>query len=138
MAAKVFLDTNVLVYAFDLGAVAKRERARALIRDPQLDWCVSWQVVQEFSNVALHRFKNPMGSEDLSDYLELVMMPQCEVMPTRELYLSAIRLQSQTQYRFYDSLIVASALAAGAQELYSEDLQSGRKIGDLQIVNPFM
>jgi predicted nucleic acid-binding protein len=41
-------------------------------------------------------------------------------------------------YRFYDSLIVASALNSGARILYSEDLQHGRRIGDLRIENPFL
>lgn len=137
MPAKVFLDTNVLVYAFDREADAKREKARFIIRNQPAEWIVSWQVIQEFCNVALHRFKVPMPLEDLSDYLELVLMPHCEVMPAKELYLKAIALQSQTRYRFYDSLIVASALASGAKELYSEDLQAGRRIGDLKVVNPF-
>jgi predicted nucleic acid-binding protein len=138
MPAKVFLDTNVLVYAFDRAADAKRERARAIIQNQSEEWGISWQVIQEFCNVARHRFKVPMRREDLSDYLELVLMPHCEVMPSKALYLKALALHSQTHYRFYDSLIVVSALASGAKELYSEDLQSGRKIGDLQIVNPFL
>jgi predicted nucleic acid-binding protein len=136
MSARVFLDTNVLVYAFDREAQAKRELTRSILLGAQ-DWSISWQVVQEFSNVALHRFKKPMASADLEDYLGLVLMPHCHVMPTKDLYLSAIRIQSQTNYRFYDSLIVASALVAGARQLYSEDMQAGRKIGELEIVNPF-
>jgi predicted nucleic acid-binding protein len=136
MSAKIFLDTNVLVYAFDRAAEAKRELARSILLSQQ-DWVVSWQVVQEFSNVALHRFKKPMVTENLGDYLELVLMPHCLVMPTKDIYLNAIRIQSQTNYRFYDSLIVASALVSGAKQLYSEDMQAGRRIGDLEIVNPF-
>ena len=136
MPAEVFLDTNVLVYAFDKEAVSKREVARSILIGDE-DWVLSWQVVQEFSNVALHRFKAPMRGADLADYLELVLMPHCRVMPSKELYVQAIGVQAQTSYRFYDSLIVASALAAGAKQLYSEDLQAGRKIGDLKIVNPF-
>ena len=54
MRGDSFLDTNILVYAFDPGSPQKREKARALIEGS--GWCVSWQVVQEFSHVALHRF----------------------------------------------------------------------------------
>ena len=137
MTAKIFLDTNILVYAFDREAVAKREFARSLIRS-DVDWVVSWQVVQEFCNVALHRFKQPIRTEDLEDTLDLILMPRCLVMPTKEIYLQAIRIQAQTTYRYYDSLIVASALVAGAKQLYSEDMQASRRIGDLEIVNPFV
>jgi predicted nucleic acid-binding protein len=59
MPAKVFLDTNVLAYTFDQEADLKRERAKEIIKG-QHDWVVSWQVIQEFSNVALHRFDKSM------------------------------------------------------------------------------
>ena len=136
MPAKIFLDTNILVYAFDKEEEAKRSLARSILRS-DLDWVVSWQVVQEFCNVALHRFKKPMRVEDLEDTLDLIVMPHCHVMPSKEIYLQAIRIQAQTTYRYYDSLIVASALVAGAEQLYSEDMQASRRIGDLEIVNPF-
>jgi predicted nucleic acid-binding protein len=137
MPAEIFLDTNVLVYAFDQTAPAKRDRAREIIRG-ELDWVVSWQVVQEFCAVALHRFKVPMATADLRDYLDVVLLPRCQVMPTAELYRQALTVQANTGYRFYDSLIVAGALAAGTGRLYSEDLQHGRRIGDLVIENPFL
>ncbi|MFT7513289.1 MAG: putative nucleic acid-binding protein, partial [Candidatus Omnitrophota bacterium] len=44
----------------------------------------------------------------------------------------------QTQYRYYDSLVVASAIHAGASRLYSENLQHGRTIAGLEIINPFV
>lgn len=136
MPAEVFLDTNVLVYTFDRAAPAKRDRARAIIRG-DLDWVVSWQVVQEFSSVALHRFTVPLKADELRDYLDVVLLPRCRIFPSAELYRQALTVQSSTSYRFYDSLIVTSALAAGAPRLYSEDLQNGRKIGDLVIEDPF-
>lgn len=136
MKGRVFLDTNVLVYAFDQTAPAKRDLAREMIRG-SLDWVISWQVVQEFCAVALHRFAVPMTTEELREYLDVVAFPRCQVMPTAELYRQALTVQAGTGYRFYDSLIVAGALAAGARRLYSEDMQHGRKIGELVIENPF-
>ena len=135
MSAKVFLDTNVVAYAFDPAVPAKRQRARILM--DAYDWVVSWQVVQEFAHVALHRFAVPMKPVDLADYLELVLWPHCEVFPSLTLYRTAATLHAQTQYRFYDSLMVAAALASGAALLYTEDLQHGRVIGSLKIENPF-
>jgi predicted nucleic acid-binding protein len=136
MPAKLFLDTNVLVYAFDWSEPEKRLAAQEMIQR-EVDWCISWQVVQEFSSLALHRFKRPMLPEDLRDYLDLVLLPNCRVMPTAAIYGQALRIQSQAQYCFYDSLIVAAALVSGAKQLYSENLEPGGLFGTLEIVNPF-
>ena len=136
MPAKVFLDTNVLVYAFDWSAPEKRLFAQEMIQR-EMDWCTSWQVVQEFSNLALHQFRKPMLPEDLRDYLNLVLLPNCRVMPTSAIYEQALRIQSLAQYCFYDSLIVGAALISGAKQLYSENLQPGGMFGNLEIVNPF-
>lgn len=136
MSAKSFLDTNVLIYCFEKRFPAKRETARRLLAKTS-EWVVSWQVVQEFSNVALHKMEEPMDAEDLQDFLRLVLLPNCAVMPTGEIYRQALNIHKATQYRFYDSLIVASALSAGVQYLHTEDLQAGRTFGGLTLVNPF-
>lgn len=136
MSAKVFLDTNVIVYAFDPDSPAKQEKARHLIAGE--DWLVSWQVVQEFSHVALHRFARPMSAPDLAEYLELVLWPRCTVFPSQLIYQTAIDLHGQTRYRFYDCLILSAALAGGADVLCSEDMQHGRSVGPLHISNPFL
>lgn len=137
MPAEYFLDTNVLIYCFDPGYPAKRQMARRLLAKTS-EWVVSWQVVQEFCNVALHKMKSPMQAADLEDFLQLVLMPNCTVMPTAKAYQQALSIHHATQYRFYDSLIVASALSAGVRLLCSEDLQHGRSFGELSIVNPFL
>lgn len=139
MSADYFLDTNVLVYSFDENAPAKQDAARQLIAGALRQGCgvISWQVVQEFLNVALHKWEKPMGVEDVNEYLNGTLEPLCGVFPSATLWRSALSLQIQSQYRFYDSLIVASALQCGAKILYSEDLQAGRRFGKLQVRNPF-
>lgn len=137
MSADYFLDTNVLVYAFDQSAPEKQAIARSLSQ-PNHAWKISWQVVQEFCSVSLHRFRIPLDHDFLDDYLTHFLLPHCEVMPSRQIYQEALQIQSNTQYRFYDSLIVAAALESGVTILYSEDLQHGRQIGPLLIVNPFV
>ena len=62
MSAEYFLDTNVLVYAFDQTAPEKQARARELLNVDR-NWAISWQVVQEFSSVALHRFAKPVSPD---------------------------------------------------------------------------
>ncbi len=136
MSAEYFLDTNILVYAFDQKAEHKREKALSLSQAGQ-PWMISWQVVQEFCSVARHRFTIPLDLEFLGDYLNLFLLPHCKVMPSGPIYRKALQIQRETQYRFYDSLIVAAALESGASILYSEDLQHGRHIGHLRIMNPF-
>lgn len=137
MSAEVFLDTNILVYAFDHRDPRKRGIASTLA-DPRSDrWVVSWQVVQEFCSVALHRFKIPMLPEDLNEYLDLVLLPRCRVHTSGEVFSQAVEIHRRTQYRYFDSLVIASAIHSGASILYSEDLQHGWILGGLTIRNPF-
>ncbi len=137
MSAKYFLDTNILVYAFDQNAQEKRTKALSLSQ-PGEPWLISWQVVQEFCAAARHRFAVPLDLEFLDDYLNLFLLPHCKVMSSGPIYQKALQIQRQTQFRFYDSLIVAAALESGASVLYSEDLQHDRSIGHLRIINPFL
>lgn len=137
MNADYFLDTNIIAYAFDQDSPEKQVKALELI-DDQAPWQVSWQIIQEFSNVALYRFKAPMSTDALSVFSELVLWPHCRVLPTPSIHSRALEIHSQSQYRFYDSLIVAAALEAGVSTLYSEDLQHGRQFGPLTIRNPFV
>ncbi|MFO7729999.1 MAG: hypothetical protein R6V86_04450 [Spirochaetia bacterium] len=66
MSDSFFLDTNLLVYSFDSKAHEKQERAQQLIRLAlEGQGAISRQVIQEFSNVALHKFEKPMGRDDL-------------------------------------------------------------------------
>jgi predicted nucleic acid-binding protein len=139
MPAEYFLDTNVFVYTFDSAAPAKRKRARELVREA-LDadvGVISWQVAQEFLNVALHRFERPLTARETADYLDNVLIPLCRVFPSAELFRSALSIHTETGFHLYDSLIVAGAVEAGVQTLFTEDLQAGRELRGLRIVDPF-
>ena len=74
MKDRYFLDTNLFVYSFDRSAPAKAKRARDLIEDTVTTrkGIVSYQVVQEFLNVALRRFERPMKPPDAEQYLTTV------------------------------------------------------------------
>lgn len=134
MSYRLFLDTNILVCAFDQSNPEKRDLAREIMSGGI--WIISWQVIQEFSHVALQRFATPMSPTDLKDYPDRVLWPNCEVLPIAGIFRWAVVAHELTQYWFYDSLIVASAMASGANKLLSEDLQHGRQVGDLRIENP--
>ena len=136
MSAEVFLDTNIFVYCFDGDDPDKQAKAKKLVA--RKGWFVSWQVVQEFSSVALHRFKAPLKPGDLADYIELRLWPECRILPSQAIFNQATGIHGRYGFRFYDSLVVASALAGGAKTLLSEDLQHGQRIGSLEIANPFL
>jgi predicted nucleic acid-binding protein len=136
MPAEVFLDTNILVYSFDADSPAKQRKAKELLAGS--GWFVSWQVIQEFSSVALHRFKVPLVPEDLSDYFTLKLWPRCRILPSEVILTKALAIHSRYGFLYYDSLVVASAVAGGAKTLFSEDLQHGQSIDSLSIQNPFL
>ena len=99
---------------------------------------ISYQVVQEFMNVSLRQFQATMTAIELELYFFKVLLPMMTVPSSSGLFLEALRLQKANQIAWYDSLIVAAAVQGGCGILYSEDLQHGRRFGDLIIQNPFL
>jgi predicted nucleic acid-binding protein len=66
-----------------------------------------------------------------------VLGPLCQIYIDLALIESALQVRAETQYSFYDSLIIAAAIKGGCVTLFSEDLQHGQKVRNVQIVNPF-
>ncbi len=126
-----FFDTNILVYAQETGG--RGERARALL---ERGGVLSVQVLNEFAVVArrkLGRDWEEIGAA-IEDALALVEPP----LPlTAELHVAARVIAGDHGIAFYDALILAAALEAGCDTLFTEDLQDGRDLGGLKIVNPF-
>jgi predicted nucleic acid-binding protein len=139
MSAKAFLDTNIFVYSFDERHQTKRRKAQALIERALADQTgvVSFQVIQEFFNVALRKFSMPFSVHDCKAYLDRVLSPLCDIFPSMRLYRLALDTQEETGWSFYDALIVASAIEGGCETIYSEDLQRGRSLAGVTIQNPF-
>jgi len=140
MSDRHFLDTNILVYMFTDESGPKRGKAVSLVENALAEGLgvISYQVVQEFLNVATRRFATPLSRDECADLLSRLLMPLCEVFPSEELYLRALDVRAITGYTFYDSLIVAGALSASCHELLTEDMQHGREILGLTIRNPFL
>src|SRR5215469_14794349 len=139
MSASFFLDTNVFVYKFDTREPEKTRRASDLIRTAVASkrGAVSYQVVQEFFNIALTRFDKPFSIGEAEDYLSFTFKPILAVHSSPRLFLEALHIQKQHQFSWYDALIVAAAQEVNCSILYTEDMQHGRRIGDLKIENPF-
>jgi len=135
---RAFLDTNVLVYAYDGSVPAKQQRARALIQGLAGDdrILMSTQVLQEFYVVATGKLRPPVPEGAAEEAVRsLSMLPVVPVTP--DLVLDGIRRSRADTMSLWDALIVEAALAGGADILYSEDLQDGRWYGDLRVVDPF-
>lgn len=139
MSVEFFLDTNILVYTFDTSNAEKQSRARHLVEEAlaSQQGVISYQVAQEMLNVATRKFVNPLTPEQARRYLNDVLEPLCAVYASSDLFRKAIDLQGRWKFGFYDSLIIAAALQAGCQTLYTEDLQHGQTIESLSIQDPF-
>ncbi len=140
MNVKSFLDTNIIVYAFGQSFPGKAKIAQRLITDGATDksTIISYQVVQEFINVALRGFRLAIAKPDLESFVIAALFPMMAISSSSSLVIEALRLQSANQLAWYDALIVAAAMQGCCRVLYSEDLQHGRRFGDLVVENPFL
>src|SRR5580658_9873916 len=103
MSDRVFLDTNIFVYSFDRSAPRKAATAMGLVREALASHkgVVSYQVIQEFFNVALRRFTPPMQTSDAQQYLGTVFLPLLAVHSSAALYSEALRMQSRGGLSWY-------------------------------------
>jgi predicted nucleic acid-binding protein len=134
-----FFDSNVFVYLFDETNERKRGTAEWIVESALQtnSASISFQVVQETLNVVTQKIATPMMAEGAKSFMEKVLAPLWRVSPSPALYNRALDVQDRYRYSFYDSLIIAAALDAGCDRLYSEDMQSGQRIEGLIIENPF-
>ncbi len=134
----VFVDTNVLLCAFDERDAAKRERARAWISRCWTRRCgrVSTQVLDEFYANARKRFAATLSADDARTEMRryLSWNPWITDPPTIE---TAWAVESRYGVNYWDALMIAAAQHQGCRLLLTEDLQHDRRIGDLRIVDPF-
>jgi len=127
-----FLDTNILLYVLS-SDLAKAERAAAILRE---GGTVSVQVLNEFAHVA-HR-KMEMSWGEVRSALETVRALVAVRPLTPEIHQHGITLAERHGFSLWDAMVVASAIEAGCDRLWSEDFQNGMEIDHrLTIANPF-
>ncbi len=133
MPAKVFFDTNVLIYAV-AGEDPRSVQAEELLASGGV---LSVQILNEFVSVA--RRKILMSWSDVTEALDAFRVLCPSPLPiTIEIHEEALKIAEKHGYKIYDALVIAAALQAGCATLYSEDLQNGQTIdGQLTIRNPF-
>ncbi len=138
MTGPVFLDTNVLVYLFDSGAPAKRQRAREILESETHEGHVllSTQVLQEFYVAVTRKLSKPLDEKSAERAVHhLASLPIVQV--DTPMVLAAIARSRRDHFSFWDALIVESAVVGRANRIYSEDLQHGRVTDGVRIENPF-
>lgn len=138
MTERVFVDTNVLVYSFDLRVPDKQARAT--------DWLnhlwsaragrISFQVLQEFYVIVTGKLRPGLDRETARKVVRSLWAWQPGATAEQSFEM-AWGLQDQFQLSWWDALIVAAARSAGCSLLLTEDLQHGQDFDGLRVVDPF-
>jgi predicted nucleic acid-binding protein len=137
MPADRFLDTNILLYAYDLDAPRKRLIAQSLIEQAWLQpggTAVSVQVLQEFHANFVR--KGHAAAEAAAIIGDFCLWPVIDNSLT--LFRLCLSVLARWQISLWDAMIVAAAQTSGARELLTEDLNHGQDYGGVRAVNPFL
>ena len=132
-----FLDTNILLYSISQNPAEslKRDRAIALLDDDS--GALSIQVLQEFYVQATRTSRADAFSHELAaGLIEAWSRFRIQDM-TLPILHTALRIRKAHGFSFWDSAIVAAALALGCDRVYTEDLTHGQMVDGLAIVDPF-
>jgi predicted nucleic acid-binding protein len=137
MSAKVFVDTNVLLYAYDSDESVKHNRAKHRLRElwDSNSGTLSMQVLQEFYVNVTRKITRPLARSEARKAVEDYSL-WCVETSSQEIR-TAFRIEDEARIGFWDALIVAAALRAGATRILSEDLSAGQRIAGIVIENPF-
>ena len=139
MSDKVFVDTNVLLYAHDLDAGARHDRAATTIRQlwENGSGIISIQVLQEFYVNVTRKIASPLSPAEARRLMEAYRAWQVE-SPDTAAVLRASEIQERNQLSFWDAMIIATACQGGATVLLSEDLNHSQVLEGIRVENPFL
>lgn len=137
MSGVAFVDSNILIYAHDLDAGVKRERAVAKLRELWNSGTgrLSIQVLQEFYVNAMQKLATPVARSTAREIIKTYGV-WVRHATTVETVARAAEISDLARISFRDALIVASAEEVDADELLSEDLNAGQSIVGIRIMNP--
>ncbi len=137
MSDRTFVDSNVLIYAHDVDAGSKHRIGKETLRDlwRERTGVVSMQVLQEFYVNATRKIPKPLSRESARLVVNTYSVWCIETTPSE--IFAAFRTEDESGIGFWDALIVASAVKAGANRILSEDLNAGQRIAGILIENPF-
>jgi predicted nucleic acid-binding protein len=137
-AGPSFVDTNILVYAIAADDPRRSPLAQELLRKLMVNRSLrtSTQVLQELYVTLTRKGRSPMAGEAALRYIDQLAAWPVAVTDFKSVR-QAIELSIGSMLSFWDALIVVAAASSRAKTLYSEDLQAGRELLGLRIVNPF-
>ncbi|HTE57196.1 MAG TPA: PIN domain-containing protein [Verrucomicrobiae bacterium] len=130
-----FLDTNVLVYAFDKEESDKHKKAQDILTECWNNRSGT-QVLQEFYVTVTRKLAKTLPRQEAREIIKELSAWQI-YQPTPADIIAASELEEKHSLSFWDALIVVAAQNSGVTTLISEDMQDGRQIGALKITNPF-
>lgn len=139
MKDKIFVDTNILVYAHDLSAGDRHTRAFAVIESlwEAQTGVISTQVLQEFYITVTRKMKNPLKPAEAREIIRnYLAWPIQNNDP--ETTIRASEIEEKNGISFWDALIVVAALRLQAKKIISEDLNNGQIIEGILIENPLL
>lgn len=130
-------DTNILAYSVDADSPEKRSKAIALLQSlhPH-ETIVPWQVICELGAV-LTKFSARGQVADPTVIISAIAARYKVMPPPEELVLHGLKLRAMHQLSYWDALLIAGCIDAGATRLYTEDLQGKPVIERIELVNPF-
>jgi predicted nucleic acid-binding protein len=136
MNAKVFFDTNVLVYAAVGTGKDESKRKRALDLIQSEDFGTSAQVLQEFFVTVVKKALRPLSAAQALEWIEQWAAFPCQPID-RELVQIAVGISERFTISYWDAAILAAAEALGSRIVYSEDLNDGQQYDEVRVINPF-
>jgi len=133
-----FIDTNILVYAYDRSAGRKHTAAAQLVEQCWGDenGCLSIQVLQEFYVTVTRKIARPLEYQAARQLIADLTHWRIHVPEANDV-LQAIDMQQTYRLSFWDAMVVQSATRLGCAQLLSEDLSHGETYGAVQVMNPF-
>jgi predicted nucleic acid-binding protein len=137
MSVRTFVDTNVLIYAYDIDAGSKHEIAREILRElwTRQTGTLSTQVLEEFYVNVTRKIAVPLPKSVARAEVDSYTVWCIDTTPAE--ISAAFRIEDEAGIGFWDALIIAAARKAGAARILSEDLNPGQIIGGVRIENPF-
>jgi len=138
MSGPSFLDTNILVYAYDPSEPRRQKIAQDLVKGALRGQSLfSAQVLAEFAATLLHKVEVRRTAEEVKVILDILAPIRC-LAPDSDIVRRAVEAHGAYGVHFYDGMIIAAAERAGAGKIWSEDLSAGQEYFGVEVDNPFV
>ena len=132
MKDKIFIDSNIFLYAFSDKDISKQNISAKIVKQNNT---ISTQVLNEVSNNMIKKLN--FSNKEIEKFISSCYMQYKIIDFSKNIFIKASILRDKYNISYYDSLILSSAVNSKCDILYSEDMQHNQKIEDLTIINPF-